>query len=161
MRLVIINSLVTSWMIIVGMVQSWFMTFACCILFRSWSGRCEIDVHILWRTNSNTHNRTNLVTMTSLHNVESAPACLSQVSTTTAVSSSGISNNNSHDRSASGAVIVSPFWGRCTMSNRQVYILKGEISLLTASLRRTPQQRWSSQQVSYLTCTDLTGWCFK
>jgi hypothetical protein len=34
-----------------------------------------------------------------------------------------------------------------TMSNRQVYILKGEIALLVTSLRRNTQQRWSSQQV--------------
>lgn len=32
------------------------------------------------------------------------------------------------------------------MSSRQVYILKGEISLLLCSLRRNSQQRWSSHQ---------------
>jgi len=36
--------------------------------------------------------------------------------------------------------------GNSTMSNRQVYILKGEISVLISSLKRTSQQRWSSHQ---------------
>ncbi|ODN01253.1 Golgi-specific brefeldin A-resistance guanine nucleotide exchange factor 1 [Orchesella cincta] len=34
----------------------------------------------------------------------------------------------------------------CSMSSRQVYLLKGEISLLLCSLRRNSQQRWSSHQ---------------